>query len=59
MSMVTLTIAIVTGVVFLGLILCVVIFERFTFNKKQKKYEHLHREMGLGEESEQQDSPSD
>jgi heme/copper-type cytochrome/quinol oxidase subunit 2 len=57
--MVTLTIAVITGVVFLGLILCVVFFERFSFDKKQKKYNRLHQQMGLGEESEQHDSTRD
>jgi len=56
MSTLTLTIASITGVVLLGAILFVVFFEKFTFNKKQKKYDQLHKQMGLGEDSDHRDS---
>jgi hypothetical protein len=59
MNLITLTIAATTGAVVLGLILFVVLYERFTFDQKQKKYEQLHKGMGLDEEPDPHDSPGE
>ena len=32
----------------IGLVVCTILFERITHERKQAKYDELHRSMGLG-----------